>query len=176
MIVANAVVEKSIELENQIFLLKLHCPNISSQIQPGQFLNIKVSESFHPLLRRPFSVCDVEGEHFYIMFNIFGEGTKLLAAKEKGETIDVLGPLGKGFNLQGDYESAVIVAGGLGAAPFPYFIRKLNHTKKIHCFIGGKTYKDVIKYRMKNILVSTDDGSEGLKGTVVDLLKNNFEM
>ena len=53
MIVANAVVEKSIELENQIFLLKLHCPNISSQIQPGQFLNIKVSESFHPLLRRP---------------------------------------------------------------------------------------------------------------------------
>jgi len=96
--IINAPVEKAIELDNQIFLLKVHCPEIAQIIKPGQFLNIRVSESIYPLLRRPFSVCDVEGEYFYIMFNILGEGTKILAEKHFGDPLDVLGPLGNGFN------------------------------------------------------------------------------
>ncbi len=176
MFVTDAHVEKCIELDNRIYLLKIHSPRISNSIKPGQFLNVRVSESYYPLLRRPFSVCDVEGEYFYLLFNIYGEGTKILAEKHFGDKIDVLGPLGNGFNLEGDFETAVIVAGGLGAAPFPYLIRKIGDKKNVLTFIGGRTFKDVITHGMKNILIATDDGSLGFEGTVVSLLKENLSV
>jgi len=166
--------KEEIELGNNIFVLKIFLPEVSKTIQPGQFLNIKVSDTIYPLLRRPFSVCDAEVDHIYIMFNIFGEGTKMLALKKPGDELDILGPLGNGFNLSGDYDTAVIAAGGLGAAPFPYLTRNLTDKKNILTFIGGRTSRDVITYNMKNIFTSTDDGSMGRKGTVVDLLNENI--
>ena len=174
MLVINAPTDKIIELENQIFLLKIYCPEIASVIKPGQFLNIRVCDSINPLLRRPFSVCDVEDDNFCIMFNIYGEGTRILAHKRPGEIIDILGPLGNGFNLEGDYDTAVIVAGGLGAAPFPFMTKKINNSKNIMTFIGGKSHSDIIQYGMKNISISTDDGSAGFKGTVVQLLESKL--
>jgi len=176
LLIVNAPVEKNIELDNQIYLLKIHSPEIAGKIKPGEFLNIRVSEAVHPLLRRPFSVCDVEGDYFYIMFNIYGEGTRILSQKHGGDTVDVLGPLGRGFNLKGDFDTAIIAAGGLGAAPFPYLIRKLGEQKEVHCFIGGRTHKDVILHGMKNIFIATDDGSLGYKGNVIKLLNKNLDL
>ncbi len=177
MLTTEAPVAKTIELGNNIYLLKILSPNIASNIKPGQFLNVRVSETYYPLLRRPFSVCDVTGDHIFIMFNVLGEGTKILAHKHKGQTIDILGPLGNGFTYADDFETAVIVAGGLGAAPFPYLIRELKRNKKnIISFVGGKTESDVITYGMENIFISTDDGSLGLKGTVVNLLNRNINL
>ena len=175
MFIYNTPVEKLIALDNNIFLIKVHCPEIAKLIKPGQFLNVRVSEGIFPLLRRPFSVCDVEGESLFLMFNILGEGTKLLAKKHIGETIDILGPLGNGFNFHGNFETAIIVAGGLGAAPFPYLIRKINDEKNIKCFVGGRSSHDVIQYGMIDTVVSTDDGSIGFKGTVIDLLNQNLK-
>jgi dihydroorotate dehydrogenase electron transfer subunit len=166
-----APLQQVIELENSVFLLKIFSPEISGIIKPGQFLNVLVTKTYYPLLRRPFSVCDVEEDNFYLMFNIFGEGTRLLSKKHPGDLIDVLGPLGNGFNLDGDYETAVIVAGGLGTAPFPYVVRKIQDKKNIISYLGGRTQNDVILHGMKNVRISTDDGSLGFKGTVVDLLK-----
>lgn len=176
MFIVNAPVEKIIELDNQIFLIKIYCPEIAQSVQPGQFVNVRVSETIYPLLRRPFSVCDVEGDFFYLMFNIYGEGTKILAGKHFGDTIDILGPLGKGFNYEDTYETAIITAGGLGAAPFPFLIKAIGKKKNIFTFIGGKTYRDVITHGMTNISMSTDDGSLGFKGNVVQLLQANMEM
>lgn len=167
------IVEKK-ELENKIFLLKIHSPEIAKTIQPGQFLNIRVSDDSYPLLRRPFSVCDIEGDNIFIMFNIFGEGTRILARKNTGDGLDILGPLGVGFNLDDDYETAVIVAGGLGAAPFPYVTRQIRNHKKIQTFIGGRTKHDLITYGMSNFKTASDDGSTGFKGTVVDLLRSEL--
>ena len=176
MFIVKSPVEQTIELENNILVIKVYSPEISSEIKPGQFLNVRVSETYSPLLRRPFSVCDVEGDFIFLMFNVLGEGTKILAQKRKGETIDLLGPLGHGFNLDDDYQTAVIVAGGLGAAPFPYFVKKIPNDKRIISFVGGKTNNEVITYGLKNILISTDDGSLGFKGTVIDLLNENLEI
>lgn len=176
MVIAKAPLQQVIELENKIFLLKILSPEITNNIKPGQFLNVLVTNTYYPLLRRPFSVCDVEGDCFYLMFNIFGEGTKLLSGKRPGDLIDVLGPLGNGFNLDEDYETAVLVAGGLGAAPFPYLVRKIQDKKNIISFIGGRTQNDVILHRMKNIHISTDDGSLGFKGTIVELLKDKIDL
>ena len=176
MLIVDANVEKIIELDNQIYLLKIHSPEIANSIKPGQFVNLRVSETTYPLLRRPFSVCDVEGEFFYIMFNVLGEGTKTLAGKHYGDELDILGPLGNGFNFEGEYETAVIVAGGLGAAPFPYLTRSIVKSKRILSFVGGRTFREVITYGMNNILTATDDGSLGFKGNVVELLNENIEL
>ena len=173
-IINSPLVEKS-ELQSNIFLFKIHCPEIALIIKPGQFLNIRVTQAFFPLLRRPFSVSDVEGEYIYILFSIFGEGTQILADKKNGETIDILGPLGKGFNLDDDYYTAVIVAGGLGAAPFPFVTRKLQKNKEIISFVGSRTSNEIITYGMENVYTASDDGSIGFK--VVELLKSkNVEL
>ncbi len=173
--IIEAPIKEHIELDHNIYLLKFFAPEITSIIKPGQFLNVRVSDSIYPLLRRPFSVCDVDGDHLYLMFNIMGQGTNMLANKPLESTINILGPLGNGFNLNGNYHTAVIVAGGLGAAPFPFFTRSINDKKEILTFIGGRTYHDVIKYGMRNIRVATDDGSEGFKGNVVQLLNENLQ-
>lgn len=177
MIITNVIVEKTIHLENNILLLKLFSPEISSSIKPGQFLNIKVSETNFPLLRRPFSVCDVDGDYLYIMFNLHGEGTRQLANKNSGDKINLIGPLGNGFQIDGVYSTAIIVAGGMGVAPFPFLTQKLEEAKlKVLSFVGGKNSHSIISYGLKNVSMATDDGSLGLKGTVVDLLKENIDL
>jgi dihydroorotate dehydrogenase electron transfer subunit len=161
------------KLGKTIYLLKVHAPIIAKAIKPGQFCNIKVSESDFPLLRRPFSVCDVEEESVFFMFDVIGEGTKILSYKKAGDTLDILGPLGNGFDFSGNYQNAMIVAGGIGVAPFPYLTKYLD-TKKVFTFIGAKTFNMIIRERLKNIFVSTDDGSEGFHGTVIDLMKEKI--
>jgi len=173
--IVNSPVVETIKVHENIFIQKIHSPEIASIVKPGQFLNVRVSINSFPLLRRPFSICDVDGENIFLMFNVLGEGTKILASKQKGDLIDILGPLGNGFNLNGDYNNAIIVAGGLGSAPFPFVTRIIKDSKNILSFVGGRSTLDIITYGMQNIQVSTDDGSLGLKGNVIQLLEKNLD-
>jgi dihydroorotate dehydrogenase electron transfer subunit len=109
------------------------------------------------------------------MFDVHGEGTKQLARKQKDDIIDILGPLGNGFDLSGYYSTALIVAGGIGIAPFPFLIQQISDDKKVICFFGGRSRQNIIEYGMKNLLISTDDGSAGFKGNVVQLIESEFE-
>jgi len=172
---ANAKVDSVTQIGTNVFLLKLQSDKIAANAKPGQFVNIKVSNSNFPLLRRPFSICNVEGDYFTIMFTSVGEGTLVLQKKQKGEFVDVMGSAGNGFSLDGNYEKAIIVAGGIGAAPFPFLIKELEKIgKEIICFSGGRTKNDCITYEMKNVSTATDDGSFGFKGTVVELLSSQI--
>lgn len=167
-------VESVKKIINDTYLLRVYSPLIAASIKPGQFCNIKVSDSNYPLLRRPFSICEVEGDYLHFLFDVHGEGTKLLANKRKDDFIDILGPLGNGFELNGNYNLAIIVAGGIGIAPFPYLIQQLPSNKKIFSFYGSRSKANLIDYKMKNLSVSTDDGSAGFKGNVVQLLEKDF--
>lgn len=167
-------VESITKLLNNTFLLRVYSPLVAASIKPGQFCNIKVSESNYPLLRRPFSICEVEGEYLHFMFDVHGEGTKLLANKQKDDLIDILGPLGNGFNFWGDFSTAIIVAGGIGIAPFPYLIHQIPNYKKVISFFGCRSKENVIEYGMKNLLIATDDGSAGFNGNVVQLFEKEF--
>lgn len=175
MLIVNSPVVETVQVHENIYIQKVLSPEIAHNILPGQFLNIRVSEFSTPLLRRPFSICDVEGDHIFLMFNVMGEGTKILACKQPGSLVDILGPLGNGFDLDDDYDTAVIVAGGLGSAPFPFVTRKIKESKKILSFVGGRSKDDVITYALDNVHISTDDGSVGFEGNVVQLLENNIE-
>lgn len=168
-------ITKSIqEIQKGIFSLKVLAPTIAIDSKPGQFCNIKVSEDDFPLLRRPFSISEIDGNYVSFMFNIVGIGTDILSRKREGDIIDIIGPLGVGFSFEGDYKNAVIVAGGIGSAPFPYLIKEFDKDKNVSCFVGGRSKVDIISYGMKNIFVSTDDGSMGFHGNVVQLLESKI--
>jgi len=169
------IVQSLEKLQPNIYLMKAKAPVIASQVKPSQFCNIKVSDNDFPLLRRPFSVCDVERDSIYFMFDVHGEGTRILSEKIIGDEIEVLGPLGNGFNYNKKFNKALIIAGGLGVAPFPFLTKELNDKVEIVSLIGGRNQNYVVKYGLKNVSVATDDGSEGYKGTVLDLLEANKE-
>ncbi|MGK9477214.1 dihydroorotate dehydrogenase electron transfer subunit [Melioribacter sp. OK-6-Me] len=161
-----STVESLERLNKNTFLLKVKAPQLATAIKPGQFCNIKVSDTDYPLLRRPFSVCYTDGDIVYFMFDIHGEGTRMLAEKKSGDQLDILGPLGNGFNTAGDYEVAVLIGGGIGVAPFPLLIKHLED-KEILTFVGARNSEQLIKWGMRNLLVATDDGSEGFNGNVI---------
>jgi dihydroorotate dehydrogenase electron transfer subunit len=81
------------------FRLVFQAPALAKAVQPGQFIHIKVSEGFEPLFRRPFSVYRAHDGKVEIFFEPVGRGSRLLTTKKKGDTLDVLGPLGKPFTL-----------------------------------------------------------------------------
>lgn len=174
MYIEKAKVESIEKINPHTFLIKLFSPSIASTAKPGQFCNVKVSERTDPLLRRPFSICNVVDEFIFFLFDIHGEGTKLLSQKKLGDEVEILGPLGKGFVYDGDYETAVIVGGGLGTAPFPFLINQLAKDKKVLSYIGARNEKLILQYGLKNTSIATDDGSSGFHGTVVNLLKKDI--
>ena len=171
-----AITESVKEIQDGIFTLKVLAPSIANNVKPGQFCNIKVNNDNFPLLRRPFSISEVNGEYVSFMFNIVGIGTDILSRKREGDIIDIIGPLGNGFNLKGDYENALIIAGGIGSAPFPYLIQEIDDDKNVSCYVGGRSKTDIIVYGMKNIFISTDDGSDGFLGNVVELLESKINI
>lgn len=174
MIIEYCTITSIEKVKPNIYLLKLNAPKISSRAKAGQFCNIKVSETDFPLLRRPFSFHDVDGEEISFLFDIHGEGTKILSQKKIGDKLDILGPLGNGFDVEGEYKTAIIVAGGIGVAPFPFLMKNLKD-KSIYSFLGARNENYLYQEGLKNVLISTDDGSVGFKGNVVDLLKNEIE-
>ncbi|NUN08600.1 MAG: dihydroorotate dehydrogenase electron transfer subunit [Ignavibacteriaceae bacterium] len=159
------------EVQSGIFILTVESEYFAAATLPGQFFNIRVSESLFPLLRRPFSISDLTGKNLSFMFDVHGEGTKILSQKRAGEWLDIIGPLGHGFGIEGEYESAIIVAGGLGVAPFPYLTKKIRNKKKIYSFIGARSSRHLVTQGIVNVYSATDDGTTGYYGNVVDLLK-----
>lgn len=175
MFIGDTIVKSVKLLKENVYLLSVEKPSSEMSFKPGQFFNVKVCDSCYPLLRRPFSICDVDVDTFSLLFSVYGEGTKMLANKQPGEKLNLLGPLGNGFSVEGNYDTAVIVAGGLGSAPFPLLTKMIDKSKKIISFVGGRDERAIITYGMKNVLVATDDGSLGYKGNVVQLLESNLE-
>lgn len=159
------------EVAEKTFVLKFESSDLARLTRPGQFLNIRVDDSLSPLLRRPFSVARVEGSAVELIFNIVGRGTRILAEKRIGDELDVLGPLGIPFRVEGDFETAVIVAGGVGVAPFPILTDWLTKAEKnVETFLGARSAAHLVFHHLKNVHSATDDGSRGFHGTVVQLL------
>jgi len=166
-------VQEVCEVAESIYVLKFVSEGISKSVCAGQFVNIKTENSFIPLLRRPFSVYRTEGESVEIIFNVIGRGSAALQRKRAGEMLDVLGPLGSPFTIhRSDFETAVLVGGGLGVAPLPILTQFLKRARKdILTILGARTARRLVDTHLEQVHVSTDDGSRGFHGTVVDLAK-----
>jgi dihydroorotate dehydrogenase electron transfer subunit len=161
------------EVAENTFVFTFASEFISKSIRPGQFVNLRVAEGNDPLLRRPFSVYRTDGVDVEIIFNVIGRGTTTLRKKTPGDLIDVLGPLGVPFSLSApDFKTAVLVGGGLGVAPLPITTGELQRLgKSVITFLGARTSSQLVAAHLSNLHVSTDDGSKGFDGTVVESVK-----
>ncbi|MEW5758853.1 MAG: dihydroorotate dehydrogenase electron transfer subunit [Candidatus Omnitrophota bacterium] len=178
---------------NNYYKLILDSSVIAKLAQPGQFLHIKINSSFDPLLRRPLSIHRILGGKIEILYELVGRGTKILSESSSGDILDVIGPLGKGFNYQSPQPKAdppqaeitndkanpnnqlpILIAGGIGVAPLVFLAQKMKQTPIV--LIGAKTKNEVLCMKeFKNlgcdVRIATDDGTLGFKGRVTDLLK-----
>jgi dihydroorotate dehydrogenase electron transfer subunit len=162
------------EVAAKTFLLRFASSEITASAQPGQFVNVLAAETGKgPLLRRPFSIARVDGDIVELLFHAIGTGTVLLSQKRHDEMIDVLGPLGQSFRVDADYDTAFIVAGGIGVAPFPFLTADLlKRGKRIETFVGYRNAEQIFTSRLQNIHIATDDGGKGFHGNVVQLFES----
>lgn len=142
--------------------------------RPGQFVNIQLDGLF---LRRPISVCDYEDGKLTIIYKVVGKGTEQMAAMDEGKFLDVLTGLGNGYFTDFSGEKPLLIGGGVGVPPL-YNLAKtlLKEGKKPTVILGFNTKKEVFyeqefKSLGVNVLVTTADGSYGIKGFVTDAVK-----
>ena len=161
-------------------------PKIARQGLPGQFLNVKIEGNSELLLRRPFSIHRVSGQKVEILYEVLGKGTQELSGKKAGEYLDIIGPLGNGFDccqLSAVSCQPILVAGGMGVAPLIFLAEKLAQCKakgaqpKISVLIGARGKGDILcekefKKLGCQVEIATDDGSRGFKGKVTGLLSD----
>jgi dihydroorotate dehydrogenase electron transfer subunit len=160
-----------------IFVLSFESPELARATRPGQFVNVRVNDSTQPLLRRPFSVYRIDGDNIEILYNVVGSGTTILSTKSAGDMLDIIGALGHPFNIDGSYEIALLVGGGLGVAPLPILTASLTALgKPIDTFLGARTADQLVSTHLTNLHVATDDGTDGYHGTVVELVRSTRDL
>ena len=157
------------------------------RIEPGQFIMLRISHQVDPLLRRPFGVYKTFGQGarnkkqgIEIIYKVVGKGTKLMTDLKADDTVDILGPLGNGFPLDLGKKDIIMVAGGIGIAPF-YLLAKSYQLSAISSklLFGGRGKDDLpgledFQKMDSTMDISTEDGSIGKKGLVTDLLKKEL--
>ncbi|MEN2774996.1 sulfide/dihydroorotate dehydrogenase-like FAD/NAD-binding protein [Acetivibrio clariflavus] len=173
------IVRKQI-LNPSVKLMEVEAPLIAKKAEPGQFIILRVNNEGE---RIPLTIADYDREKgtVTIIFQIVGKTTEILGNLEEGDTIlDFVGPLGVPSHLEG-VKKAAVIGGGLGTAiAFP-------QAKKLHSLgtevdaIAGFRNKDLIileeelKSVSNRVFITTDDGSNGNKGFVTDVLKKLLE-
>jgi dihydroorotate dehydrogenase electron transfer subunit len=157
------------------FELKIKAGDITAYCLPGQFFMIGVPGVF---LRRPFGIYDVKKGILSFLYKVVGKGTKVLSLMQSGQ-IELLGPLGKGYNLE-TYKKLnhIIVAGGTGIASVHFLADKLK--EKGTLYYGARSKKDLLcldKFKKIGwkVVVSTQDGSKGYKGYITDVLSEKLK-
>ena len=158
------------------FFMGFRSAPMANASKPGQFVMMQVRSGIDPLLRRPFSICGVNGDVLLILYRVVGRGTAILSEKKTGDHLSVLGPLGKGFEPPGESVQPVLVAGGMGIAPLIFLSLKL--ARKDQQFLAGYgVSSDVVFLDRLGIVglsptIATEDGSEGHHGRVTELLES----
>ncbi len=174
-------VEQALILSNQalssdVFRMVVHSPQIALGSQPGQFVMIRLSAAMDPLLRRPLSIAGADPQKgtLTLIYRVIGRGTQQMAAVQSGDSLDVMGPLGRGFDLS--HSRLLLVGGGIGLAPL-LFAAEHCCPQPVEVLAGGRTkdelfWTELFRESCQSIHVTTDDGSLGVCGTCADALPN----
>ena len=140
----------------------------------GEFVDIGIPGYY---LRRPLSVCDKEDGRLTVVYKVVGEGTKVLSQMAVGAVLEVLTGLGKGFDPDACKADALLIGGGLGVPPLYLLAKELKaRGKKVTAVLGFNKADEIIladdfKAVCDEVVISTADGSVGVKGFVTDAIK-----
>jgi dihydroorotate dehydrogenase electron transfer subunit len=178
-----------------IYELTVFARGIAENAMPGQFVMVRCSNG-QSFLRRPFSVAAVNSSifgkkpNFNLIFKVIGPGTQWLSERRQGNSLDIIGPLGHGYNLTGiEDKKILLIGGGIAIASLVSLTLELIKIKKqgslptVHILFGDKTamyngdyshYVELLSrwYFLGELIITTEDGKVGLKGMATDILAN----
>jgi len=170
------IIENTV-IQNNYRLLKIQADFISSNAKPGNFVMIRVSSSLDPLLKRPFGIFDAVPPFIWIYYQVVGRGTRIMSGLSPGDRITILGPLGNAFpSLQ--ERNILGIAGGRGIAPIHFALKVYAAQNQVTLVYGARSRSDlnlVNRLReldLKEMVLYTDDGSTGKKGSVTMDIQN----
>jgi dihydroorotate dehydrogenase electron transfer subunit len=175
-----------------VYLMWIEAPHIAAVAQPGQFITVRCGDL---TLRRPFSIHQVGGNNVIaseakqsqvaLLFKATGKGTLWLSQREKGEKVDILGPLGKGFSIEPGSKNLLLVAGGIGIAPLVFLMQQASSQHQITLIHGASTAAQLYPFPLARgkkrsklshlpngvqFIPVTEDGSVGQKGVATNIL------
>jgi dihydroorotate dehydrogenase electron transfer subunit len=168
------------------YLMRLEAPGFPREIEPGQFVHLRLTDGTWPFLRRPFSICDFfparaeEPTRLDILYEVVGVGTGRMAEMKPGARVGLLGPQGRGYRLPPPGIAPVLVGGGVGIPPLLYLARRLvdagHRPRDVRVQLGARTAAALCLEREfldlgVRVEVATDDGSRGRRGFVTVLLE-----
>ncbi|MDO5294401.1 MAG: dihydroorotate dehydrogenase electron transfer subunit [bacterium] len=171
----NVTIERAEKISNGIYNMCLADSEIANQAKPGQFVSL-YSKDGSRLLPRPISICEIDQVRgtLRLVYRVAGKGTEEFSELKAGDTISVMGPLGNGFTMEEG--KAILIGGGIGIPPMLELAKQLSN--------NGVTVQVVLGYRDQlflndefinygNVYISTEDGSVGTKGNVIDAIREN---
>ncbi|OGR32480.1 MAG: dihydroorotate dehydrogenase [Desulfuromonadales bacterium GWD2_61_12] len=179
------------EISPSIFRMRILAPGFAAAAQPGQFVMLRPALALPTMLRRPFGVfrtgclppeCDglPPREYMEILYKVVGQGTKILSELHQGDRIELLGPLGRGFDLGTPGQEKILVGGGIGLVPlFMLGEALVAQGSRVRLLMGGRTRDDILavtEFERSGVetYVSTDDGSLGEAGFVTKVLERKL--
>lgn len=168
------------------FFIEMECGGIAEEAAPGQFVQVRVSNGTDPFLRRTFSLCGADPSNgtIRLMVDVIGRGTGILCEMRPGMTLNVIGPLGTGFDPRfGKTGDCILVAGGVGAAPLIFLASRLaaDETRPVTFLMGSRSAAhlavlDGMLDSTIQVMRATDDGSFGYDGFVTGLLRERLSL
>ncbi len=174
---------KKEKLLDNLYKFSVEAKEIVNIAKPGNFIEIRINENLDPFLRRPISIYNLDKENGILefIFQVKGKGTKLLAKKEEGELIDIIGPLGSGIFKLEKIKNIAIIGGGIGIFPLYELAKEAQADGlNVNTYIGFRN-KDLVvlekEFQMvsSHLIVTTDDGSYAKNGFAIEYLKSDLE-
>ena len=163
-------------LTQSVFEIKLS-GDTSAITRPGQFINLRLDGLY---LRRPISVCDLEGETLTLIYKVVGKGTAQLSEMLPGQSVPVLTGLGNGYDTALSGDRPLLIGGGVGVPPLYLLAKQLRAQGKAVSVILGFNTASELFYEQEfraigcEVRVTTVDGSRGVKGFVTDALPEDY--
>jgi dihydroorotate dehydrogenase electron transfer subunit len=186
-----AMILDNAEVSPGYWRMRMTAPPEILTAQPGQFVMVRVNPSIDPLIRRPFGVFDVGVQqpgytgaaaqpYLEILYRVVGKGTAMLATLHNTDLLDIIAPLGTGFDFGPAGEEKLIVGGGVGLAPLYLLAKELVKQSPVRLFAGGRTKDDVLcitEFERLGVecYTATEDGSLGECGFVTKVLEQRLD-
>ncbi|NLC71594.1 MAG: dihydroorotate dehydrogenase electron transfer subunit [Desulfuromonadaceae bacterium] len=187
----NTTILSNQEISPGFFRMRVLAPGFEEGLLPGQFVMMRIQRNPAPFLRRPFCIfrtgslpaeCDglAVREYLELLYKVVGQGTAIMATLHGGDRVDILGPLGHGFDVDFGAGEAILVAGGIGVAPLFMLGETLIRQRRVELLLGARCREEVLavtEFERQGIetYVSTDDGSLGRKGLVTEVLEQRLK-
>lgn len=165
-----AVITENINIIQDVYSMWIAAGDIAASAVPGQFVSLYCNDGSR-LLPRPVSICEIDrtNKRIRLVYRVVGSGTKEFSLLGTGDTLKVMGPLGNGFHPEGT--KALLIGGGIGIPPLLALAKQLQITMEMVLGFRDVTFLEDEFKAFGNVYISTEDGSTGTKGNVLDVIR-----